>query len=153
LCCTHVIIQIRHWVQRHSLTYLIILRCSSNNELHFPCISLCLPAWKVIEAIKIIVLSLSFNNLIKCLHLLFLFFCYWSCFTRSRSMSSGTTLALDFAQLQFISQCVSTAFGFLILAFGVKGNLLNILHSLYWGNYKHNASSLYILAKIIFWFI
>lgn len=65
-------------------------------------------------------------------------------------MSSNAALASDIAQLQLISQYVSTTVGFIILSFGVVGNLINILTLITLGNFKHNASSLYILAKSFF---
>lgn len=65
-------------------------------------------------------------------------------------MSSDSSLASAITQLQLISQNVNTAFGFLILALGVVGNLLNILTFSMLKNYRHNASSLYMLAKSYF---
>lgn len=65
-------------------------------------------------------------------------------------MSSNEALASDIAQLQLISQYTNTTLGFLILICGVVGNLLNILTLITLGNYRHNASSLYTLAKSFF---
>ncbi|CAF3397562.1 unnamed protein product [Rotaria socialis] len=65
-------------------------------------------------------------------------------------MSSNVILTSNIAQLQLISQYVSTTVGFVILFFGVVGNLLNILTLIKLGNHKHNTSSLYILVKSFF---
>ncbi len=62
-------------------------------------------------------------------------------------MTSNAAQASDIAQLQIISQYVNTTLDFLLLSFGLVGNLLNILTLITLGNYKHNASSLYILVK------
>ncbi|CAF1330971.1 unnamed protein product [Adineta steineri] len=65
-------------------------------------------------------------------------------------MSSNVTVASNIIQLNLISQYLGTATGFTIVFLGVIGNFLNILTLITLGNYKHNASSLYILVKSFF---
>ena len=56
----------------------------------------------------------------------------------------------DIAQLRSISTYMNTTFAFIIFFSGVIGNVLNILTLFTLKNYKHNASSLYILTKSFF---
>jgi len=66
-------------------------------------------------------------------------------------MSTNITITtLYISQLQLASRYLSLAFAMPLCIFGVLGNLLNILVFIDLGNYKHNASSLYIFCRSFF---
>jgi hypothetical protein len=61
-----------------------------------------------------------------------------------------TTATQSVLQLQLASKYLSLIFALPLFIVGVLGNLLNILVFITLGNYKHNASSLYVFCKSFF---
>ncbi|UJR20225.1 hypothetical protein I4U23_023356 [Adineta vaga] len=58
-----------------------------------------------------------------------------------------TILPSSISQLQLASKHLSLTFAMPLCIFGILGNLINIVVFIDLGNYKHNASSLYIFFK------
>lgn len=65
-------------------------------------------------------------------------------------MSSNSSVALEIVQFQLASQYLSIVLGLILFVGGIVGNLMNIFTFSMLGNWKCNASSLYLLVKSIF---
>jgi hypothetical protein len=64
--------------------------------------------------------------------------------------SNSTNITQSILQLQLASKYLNLTFALPLCISGLLGNLINILVFITLGNYKHNASSLYVLCKSFF---
>lgn len=64
-------------------------------------------------------------------------------------MSSNTTIAPGILHLQSVAQYLAAISGLTLFICGIIGNILNILTFYMLGNWKNNASSLYLLVKSV----
>lgn len=67
--------------------------------------------------------------------------------------SNNSTTIPEILQFQLASQQIAIVLGLVLFIGGITGNLLNIVTFYMLGNWKHNASSLYILVKSLSDFI